>query len=279
MISISTFLVILFLVFTNGITDASNAVATVVGTKVISYRKACILSGILNAVGVLTMYQINPSVSSTISEIASLPYFETSMMIIMIASLVTILFSLISAFNGIPASESYGLIFGILGAIIATFGTTKIHIQKIFLIMLGIVFSLVGTHFISIIIKKFSHQMIQTMSIKQNRIMQVLSCFSMSFAHGAQDGLKFIGLLKLYQSMPNCFWIGEWKIVLLCASILAVRNHDRRQENNHYSRADTGQTRQFKCADFRNKYRFYTHFRKYIWSSLKHESCQNNCMC
>ena len=279
MISILTFLVILFLIFTNGITDASNSVATVIGTKVLSYRKACFLSGILNAIGVLVMYLMNPSVSSTISEIVMLPVSQTGSMILIIASLVTILFSFVSAFNGIPASESYGLIFGLIGATIATFGTTKIHTQKVFLIMLGVVFSLVGTSLISTIIKKKITQMIQAMSTKQNKLMQLLSCFSMSFAHGAQDGLKFIGLLKLYQTMPNCFWIGEWEIVLLCASILAIRNDDRRQENHHYSRTETSQTGQFQCTDFRNEHRFYSHFRKYNGSSLKHESCQDNCMC
>ena len=73
LINILTFLVILILTFINGLTDATNAISTLVGTKVISFRKACIFSAIFDALGVIVMYYINRSVADCISEIASLP--------------------------------------------------------------------------------------------------------------------------------------------------------------------------------------------------------------
>ena len=50
LINILTFLVILILTFINGLTDATNAISTLVGTKVMSFRKACILSAIFDFV-------------------------------------------------------------------------------------------------------------------------------------------------------------------------------------------------------------------------------------
>lgn len=73
LINIIAFLVIIILTFVNGLTDATNAISTLVGTKVMSFRKACILSSVFDVLGVVTMYYINSSVADCISEIAILP--------------------------------------------------------------------------------------------------------------------------------------------------------------------------------------------------------------
>lgn len=48
LINIFTFLIILILTFINGLTDATNAISTLVGTKVLSFRKACLISAIFD---------------------------------------------------------------------------------------------------------------------------------------------------------------------------------------------------------------------------------------
>lgn len=73
LINILTFLVIMILTFVNGLTDATNAISTLVGTKVMSFRKACILSSIFDILGIIVMYYLNNSVADCISEIAILP--------------------------------------------------------------------------------------------------------------------------------------------------------------------------------------------------------------
>ena len=50
LINLLTFLVILILTFINGLTDATNAISTLVGTKVMSFRKACMLSAFFDVV-------------------------------------------------------------------------------------------------------------------------------------------------------------------------------------------------------------------------------------
>ena len=229
MLSIFTFLVILFLIFTNGITDASNAVATVVGTKVLPYRKACVLAGIFNLIGIIVMYYFNDSVASTMNEMVSLPSGEEGLCILLIAMLTTIFFSAFSALNGIPASESYELIFSLVGATLAVMGEKAIRFEKIQWVVGGLLFSLVGTVLIAKIAQRCFRKIIAKMKIYQINIFQVLSCCGMSFAHGAQDGLKFIGLFKVFERIANSgSKIADGAMVLMVGVALAIRYHDRR---------------------------------------------------
>ena len=131
----------LFLIGINGVTDASNAISTIVGTKVLSYRKACTLSAIFNMMGTLGMYYMNHSVTNTIGEIVPIPENSLGLKIIMVAILCTIFFSILSLLKGVPASESYGLIFGLVGAGIATMGLSAINLEKMKLVFWGILFS------------------------------------------------------------------------------------------------------------------------------------------
>ena len=44
-------IIIVLLIFTNGITDAPNAIATIVGSKTMKFRKAAVISAIFNFIG------------------------------------------------------------------------------------------------------------------------------------------------------------------------------------------------------------------------------------
>ena len=73
LVNVIAFLVILILTFINGLTDATNAISTVVGTKVMSFRKACCLSAFFDVMGIFVMYFLNSSIVDCISSIADLP--------------------------------------------------------------------------------------------------------------------------------------------------------------------------------------------------------------
>ena len=119
LINVFVFLVILILTFINGLTDATNAISTLVGTKVMSFRKACMLSSFFDMIGIIVMYNINSSVVDCISGIAILPDGKLGLIALAIGMISTILFSTIAMFFGVPTSESHGLIAGITGAAIA----------------------------------------------------------------------------------------------------------------------------------------------------------------
>jgi PiT family inorganic phosphate transporter len=119
LITIFTFLVILTLTFINGLTDATNAISTLVGTKVMSFRKACMLSAIFDMIGIFVMYYINDSVVDCISTIAILPSGTRGLTVLCTGMMAAIAFSFSAMLLGIPTSESHGLISGITGAAIA----------------------------------------------------------------------------------------------------------------------------------------------------------------
>ena len=119
LINVIVFLVILILTFVNGLTDATNAISTLVGTKVMSFRKACMLSAFFDIIGIFVMYNINSSVVDCISEIAILPDGILGLTALCTGMISAIAFSTTAMLFGIPTSESHGLIAGITGAAIA----------------------------------------------------------------------------------------------------------------------------------------------------------------
>ena len=63
---------IVLLIFTNGITDAPNAIATIVGSKTMKFKKAAFISAIFNFIGIIVMSFINISVADCISSMVNL---------------------------------------------------------------------------------------------------------------------------------------------------------------------------------------------------------------
>ena len=101
-IKILTVVIIVLLIFTNGLTDAPNAIATLVGSKVMKFRKAAIISAIFNFVGIVVMSFINISVADCISSMVNFSLIA--------AMLSVIVFALIALQFGIPTSETHGLV-------------------------------------------------------------------------------------------------------------------------------------------------------------------------
>ncbi len=146
-INILTFLVILILIFINGLTDATNAISTVVGTKVMSFRKACIISAIFDVLGVIFMSKVNSSVTNCISNVAVLPNDTMGITALCVGILSAIAFSTIAMILGLPTSESHGLIAGITGAAIFLGGMENINISEWKRVILGLVWSIVRNYY------------------------------------------------------------------------------------------------------------------------------------
>ena len=125
-IYILTFIMIIILIFTNAITDAPNAIATLVGTKVMPFRKAANLSAVFNFIGIIVMSFINISVANCISSMVDLKDSENGMIVLLSGIISVILFALVAMKFGIPTSETHGLIAGLTGAAVAVL--SLIHI-------------------------------------------------------------------------------------------------------------------------------------------------------
>lgn len=226
-IYIFTFITIIILIFTNAITDAPNAIATLVGTKVMPFRKAAKLSAIFNFVGIIVMSFINISVANCISSMVDLSNRETGIIVLVSAMIAVVIFSLMAMKFGIPTSETHGLIAGLTGSAVAIYGWNSVNLTEWINVIIGLVWSILGTLIVGIVIAKISRKLI--FRTKGNNIekWQIIGCCGMSFMHGAQDGQKFIGILILFFSLvknvaiPNTIvpWDYVW-IILYVAVIM-----------------------------------------------------------
>ena len=195
--------IIVMLIFTNGITDAPNAIATIVGSKVMKFRKAAIISAIFNFIGIVVMSFVNISVADCISSMVDLNSGREGIVILITAMLSVILFALIAMQFGIPTSETHGLVAGLTGSAVAIYGISSVSGKEWLNVGIGLIWSIVGTFIISYILNIILKKLLKNVSDNVVSKFQTLGMCMMSFMHGAQDGQKFIGILIIYYYIVN----------------------------------------------------------------------------
>lgn len=191
-------LVITILIFTNALTDAPNAIATLVGTKVMKFKKAAILSAVFNLIGIISMSFINFSVANCMSSMVNMNDGNTGYITLLSAIVSVIIFALIALMFGIPTSETHALVAGLTGSGIAIYGIKSVSFYEWKNVIIGLVWSIIGTYFITISITKTLKRHLVNVTDNKIKKAQILSTCGMSFMHGAQDGQKFIGLLIIF---------------------------------------------------------------------------------
>lgn len=100
-------IVITILIFTNALTDAPNAIATLVGTKVMEFKKAARLSAIFNLIGIIVMCFVNFSVANCISSMVNLNDGKNGYIVLIASMASVIIFALVALAFGIPTSETH----------------------------------------------------------------------------------------------------------------------------------------------------------------------------
>jgi PiT family inorganic phosphate transporter len=182
--------------FVGGFTDAANAIATSVGTKVLRPRTAVIMAGVFNLLGGLT----GTAVAVTIAQgIVDPSVLNLGTVVAGVAGAMT--WSLITYVFGIPVSETHGLIGGLIGAGAATAGWGAVETGSVTEVIVAIGASpivgfLGGAILILAIYWLFRR-------VNRGRIMplfnnlQRLSAAYMSFSHGRNDAQKPMGILAL----------------------------------------------------------------------------------
>ena len=191
-------LIITILIFTNALTDAPNAIATLVGTKVMEFKKAAKLSAIFNLLGIIAMSFINFSVANCLSSMINLNDGAMGYVVIISAIISVIVFALVALIFGIPTSETHALVAGLTGAAIAIYGVEGVNFEEWKSVIIGLAWSILGTYLISIIITKCMKKHLEKISDDKIKKGQILNTCGMSFMHGAQDGQKFIGILIIF---------------------------------------------------------------------------------
>jgi PiT family inorganic phosphate transporter len=211
-------LLVLAAEFVNGWTDAPNAIATVVSTRVLSPTQALGLATLFNVLGTMS----GTAVAATIAKGIVKP--EAIGLATVAAAMVAIVFwSTLAWYYGMPTSESHALIAGLSGAGLATAGPgvllwdgwRKVLIGLVFSTFLGFLGGLLITLSIYWI---FARARPGTVRRVFGRL-QILSAAFMAFSHGSNDGQKFIGAFTLTLVLGGIlpeFSVPIW-VILLCA--------------------------------------------------------------
>jgi PiT family inorganic phosphate transporter len=182
--------------FVGGFTDAANAIATSVGTKVLRPRTAVIMAGIFNLLGGLT----GTAVAVTIAQgIVDPSVLNLGTVVAGVAGAMT--WSLITYIFGIPVSETHGLIGGLIGAGAATAGWGAVETGSVTEVIAAIgaspVVGFLGGAILILAIYWLFRRVSRGRVIPLFNNLQRLSAAYMSFSHGRNDAQKPMGILAL----------------------------------------------------------------------------------
>lgn len=200
--------VLLFFSFWNGFTDAANAIATVVATRVLSPVQAVALSAAGNFVG---MFFFPTAVAVTMGEGIIRADLITAEVLIA-ALLGGLAWDVVTWWLGLPVSESHVLVGSMVGVGFALSGLEGVNVQSIVnkVVIPMVTSPLVAFIFALLFTAGVIRLSINSSPVKVNRYfsrIQLLSSFFFSVTHGTNDAQKVMGvitaLLVTYKYLPT----------------------------------------------------------------------------
>ncbi|MDR4491707.1 MAG: inorganic phosphate transporter [Candidatus Nitrosocosmicus sp.] len=194
-VTIAAILSALLFDFVNGFHDAANAIATVVGSRVLKPLHAVTISAITNFIG---PFIFGTAVAATIGKGIIEPEFATTEVIF--AGLIgAIVWNLITWYIGLPSSSSHALIGGLIGSALIAGGLQTVVLggivkTVIFMVVspaMGFVAAFLLVIVLIYIFKKKKAQLVSKIFGK----LQICSSIFFSLTHGANDGQKTMGVI------------------------------------------------------------------------------------
>ena len=180
--------------FTNGMNDAANAIATSVGTRVLSPRSAVIIASIANLAGAAT----GTAVAMTIGKGILVPEaisFET----VIAALSAVIMWTLLATYWGLPVSLTHGFIAAMAAAGFAVVGSGAVAWDVLGRVASAVVsapvLGFVGGFVLMIALFWLFRR---TAPARVRRIfsrLQILSTAFVAYSHGKNDGQMPIGII------------------------------------------------------------------------------------
>jgi len=226
-ISAATLCVLLLVLaaeFVNGWTDAPNAIATVVSTRVLRPYPAVLMATVLNAVGA---YTSGVAVALTIGKDIVKPEV-INLATVAAAMLGIVVWSTLAWWRGLPTSESHALVAGLTGAGLATAGPRVLLWEGWRKVLIGLGFSTFlglasGFVLMVVVYRLFSRVRLRTVRETFGKL-QVLSSAFMAYSHGSNDGQKFMGVFGLTLFLGGLLpgvAVPNW-VILVCALTMSL---------------------------------------------------------
>jgi len=186
--------------FINGFHDTANAVATSVGTKVLTPVQAIALASVFNLIGAMAGVAVAKTIGSGLVETKLV-----TLVTILCALLAGIIWNLITWYAGLPSSSSHALIGGLCGAALASAhgnwevikwssGLWPKVVRPMFLApVIGLVVGFGVMALLMVVLRRVRPRLVNVLFGRA----QLLSAAWMSFSHGTNDAQKTMGIIAL----------------------------------------------------------------------------------
>ena len=185
----------LFFDFVNGFHDSANAIATVVGTRVLRPLYAVGIAAVANFAG---PFIFGTAVAHTVGKGIIQPSFST-VEVIFAGLIGAIIWDLVTWYFGLPSSSSHALIGGLIGSALLAGGTSALVLPGIEKTLTFIVISptlgFCSAFGIAIIIMYLFRRYTASYVNKIFGRLQICSSIFFSLTHGANDGQKTMGVI------------------------------------------------------------------------------------
>jgi len=208
----------------NGFNDAANAIATVIGTRVLSPRNAIILATVFNFVGSATGLQVAKTIGKGILIPEAVTY-QTA-----IAALVSvIIWGTLTTLRGLPISLHHGFIAGLVGAGIAMVGSGVVVWSVMWRVLSAVLIAPALGFVGGFIIMVALYWLLRHSSPSSVRglfgNLQILSSSFVSYTHGLNDGQMAIAVMMMalvtYSGDAGLWEHVPWWVIFLAASSIS----------------------------------------------------------
>jgi PiT family inorganic phosphate transporter len=185
----------LFFDFVNGFHDSANAIATVVGTRVLKPLYAVSMAAVANFAG---PFIFGTAIAATVGKGIIQPEFST--VYVILAGLIgATIWDLITWYFGLPSSSSHALIGGLIGSALVAGGLNAIVFEGVEKTLVFMVVSpaigFVVAFGLAIVIMYFLRNSKPQLVNGIFGRLQIGSSIFFSLTHGANDGQKTMGVI------------------------------------------------------------------------------------
>jgi PiT family inorganic phosphate transporter len=219
--------------FINGFHDAANSIATVVATRVLTPLQAVIWAASFNFIAAIPLFFGEAGVASTVGK--GMVNLDVVTPIVILAGLLGAVFwNLLTWYYGIPSSSSHALMGGYAGAAMTkvgiTMGWSHAHEATIahgwlitteFIVLAPLVGLVLGYTLMTMLYWAFRHSSPKDMDTWFRRL-QLVSSGLFSYAHGANDAQKTMGIIAgviFAAGLSKTFHVSWWIILAAQAAI------------------------------------------------------------